>query len=57
MNDIGYQFFKKIPIVFKNKTRFGKNFHFKDEIHKLLFLMLLVNFSVDSAMRPILANF
>ena len=56
MNDTGYQFFKKIQIVFKNKTRLGRNFHFKDEIPKLLFLMLLVNFSVDSAMSPILAN-
>ena len=45
-----------MQVVFKNKTILGKNFHFKDWIPKILLLVSFINFSVDSAMIPIMVN-
>ena len=38
----------KLQTVFKSKTRLGNNFHFKDQIPKILLLVLFINFSVNS---------
>ena len=46
----------KLQVVFKNKTRLGNHFYFKDQIQKILLLVSLINFSVDSAMCPIMVN-
>ena len=46
----------KLQIVFQIKTRLGNNFHFKGQIPKDLTSVLFINFSVDSAMSPIMVN-
>ena len=43
----------KLQIVFKNKTRLGNNFHFKDQI---LLLLLFINFNLGCAMSNIMVN-
>ena len=43
-------------MVFKNKTRLGNNFHFKDRIPKDLTSGFVLGFSVDSAMSPTMVN-
>ena len=42
--------------MFKNKTRLGSNFHFKDRIPKILLLMSFLGFSVESPMSTIMMN-
>lgn len=42
--------------MFQNNTRLGNNFHFKDRVLKDFLLMSFINFNVDSAMSPIMAN-
>ena len=44
----------KLQIECKNETRLGNNFHFKDQILKDLTSGAFINFSVDSAMSPIM---
>ena len=41
----------ELKIVFNSKTRLGNNFHLKDQI-----LVPFINFSVDSAMSPVMVN-
>ena len=46
----------KLQIVFKSQNKLAKAFSFKDHIPKELNLVLSINFSVDSAMNPIMVN-
>ena len=46
----------KLQIVFKNKTKLGNNFLWGIGLPKILLLVSLINFSVDSAMSPIMVN-
>ena len=47
----------KMQIAFKNKTRLGNKFHFKDRIAKDRISGAVYKFQcVDSAMSPIMVN-
>ena len=46
----------KLQIVFKSQNKLAKAFRFKDRIPKELNLVPSINFSVDSAMNPIMLN-
>ena len=46
----------KLQIVFKNKAILGKTFISRIRFPKTLFLVSFINFSVDSAMGPIMVN-
>ena len=46
----------KLQIVFKSQNKLAKTFRFKDRIPKELNLVSSINFSVDSAMNPIMVN-
>ena len=47
-----------LKTVFNSKTRLGNNSHFKDQIFKVKFLLPVpfINFSIDSAMSPVMVN-
>ena len=46
----------KLQIVFKSQNKLAKAFPFKDRIPKELNLVSFINFTVDSAMNPIMVN-
>ena len=46
----------KLQIVFKSQNKLAKTFRFKDRILKELTSGVVYNFSVDSAMNPIMVN-
>ena len=46
----------KVQIVFKSKTRLGNNFISSIEFPMILLLVSFINFSVGSAMSPIMVN-
>ena len=46
----------KLKIVFKSQNKLAKAFRFKECIPKELNLVPSINFSVDSAMNPIMLN-
>ena len=46
----------KLQIVFKSQNKLAKAFRFKDRIPKELTSGVFINFSVDSAMNPIMVN-
>ena len=48
--------FCKIQIVFKSQNKLANAFHFKDCIPNNLHLVSFINFSVESAMNPIMVN-
>ena len=46
----------KLLIVLKSQNKLVKDFRFKDRIHKELTSGVVINFSVDSAMNPVMVN-
>ena len=46
----------KLQIVFKSQNKLANAFRFKDRIPKELNLVSFINFSMDSAMNPIMMN-
>ena len=46
----------KLQIVLKSQNKLAKAFRFKDSIHKELTSGVVINFSVDSAMNPVMVN-
>ena len=46
----------KLLIVLKSQNKLVKDFRFKDRIHKELTSSVVINFSVDSAMNPVMVN-
>ena len=46
----------KLKIVFKSQNKLAKASRFKDRIHEKLTSGVVINFSVDSAMNPIMVN-
>ena len=46
----------KLLIVLKSQNKLVKDFRFKDRIHKELTSGVVINFSVDSPMNPIMVN-
>ena len=45
-----------MQIVYKNKTKLGNNFHFKDCIPEDLTSGVFISFNADFAMIPIMVN-